>query len=222
MKYLNIIKKIELDKVRKKNKHRHKNKFTLQAFCIENWLLILALSLFAISIIILFLYEDSLWPFVFLISSYLIIYFVQILFIYKSIKKEIKWFRLPFNRAININIKSSYCSDKKYFKELLLLDVLQLKFGYLELNNEYEYFKKRIHLVIGSLDKLGILPGVIATIGVLPKTIEAFGTSWISIFSYAYMILMIISLYFYNIIVKYERILSLTKLAIESKENKTK
>lgn len=140
---------------------------------------------------------------------------------YKSIKQERRLFRLPFNRAINLNVKSVYCSDKKYLKQLILLDVSELKFGYLELNSEYEYFKKRINLVIGPIDKLGILPGLIATVGVLPNTIEAFGINyWVSIFSYAYIGLIIFSLFFYDTVAKYERMLSLTKFVIESKLDK--
>lgn len=230
MKYLNIIKKIEIDQIRKKRKNAKKTKrvknvdknlYFIFNLLIENKLVAVALFSFLFSIVMFLLKPNSFWGFGLFIFSYLIIYFLQIRYLYRGLKKEYKWFGLPFNRAINVNIKSAYCSDKKYLDSLLSLDIQALKFGYMELNSEYEYFKKRIHLVIGPLDKLGILPGLIASVGVLPKTIEIFGTNWISIFTYAYMILMVISLVFYNSIARYERMLSLTKLAIECKSNKT-
>lgn len=219
MKYINIIKKIEIERTRKKKNHSHK--FSIKKFLFNNILLIIAISLFICSIFALIFFGKSLWAFVFLLSSYYLIYFIiSISFLYKSIRKELKWYHLPFNRAININVKKNYYNDKKSLNELFLLDIQQLKFGYLELNHEYLFLQKRIHLLIGPLDKLGILPGFLATLGVLPDTIETFGTNLISIFSYSYIGMMFISVFFYNIIFEYERMLALTKFVIECKEKK--
>ena len=218
MKYLNIIKKIEIDGVRKKKKS--KIKFMSKEWIIRHWWLIFVVAIYSFSLVFFIFSKNYLWACISLIFTYLFIgCYASIT--YKSIKQEKRLFRLPFNRAINLNIKSVYCSDKKYLKQLILLDVSELKFGYLELNSEYEYFKKRINLVIGPIDKLGILPGLIATVGVLPNTIEAFGINyWVSIFSYAYIGLIIFSLFFYDTVAKYERMLSLTKFVIESKLDK--
>lgn len=218
MKYLNIIKKIEIDSVRKKKKS--KENFMSKKWIIRYWWLIFVVAIYSFSLVFFIFSKNYLWACISLIFTYLLIgCYASIT--YKSIKQEKRLFRLPFNRAINLNVKSVYCSDKKYLKQLILLDVSELKFGYLELNSEYEYFKKRINLVIGPIDKLGILPGLIATIGVLPNTIDTFGINyWVSIFSYAYIGLIIFSLFFYDTAAKYERMLSLTKFVIESKLDK--
>ena len=170
MKYLNIIKKIEIDSVRKKKKS--KKNFMSKKWIIRYWWLIFVVILYCSSLVFFIFSKNYIWAYILL-------------------------------------------------KQLILLDVSELKFGYLELNSEYEYFKKRINLVIGPIDKLGILPGLIATVGVLPNTIEAFGINyWVSIFSYAYIGLIIFSLFFYDTAAKYERMLSLTKFVIESKLDK--
>ena len=218
MKYLNIIKKIEIDSVRKKKKS--KENFMSKKWIIRYWWLIFVVILYCSSLVFFIFSKNYIWAYILLISIYLLIG-CSLSFTYKIIKREKRLFDLPFNRTINFNIKSTYCSDKKYLKQLISLDVSELKFGYLELNSEYEYFKKRINLFIGPVDKLGVLPGLIATIGVLPNTIDTFGINyWVSIFSYAYIGLIIFSLFFYDTVAKYERMLSLTKFVIESKLDK--
>lgn len=117
-------------------------------------------------------------------------------------------------------MKGNYVIDKKYLKALISLDIEQLKFGYLELNHAYECLKRRISLVLGPLDKLGVFPGIISLLGLLPQ-VKALSWQWIEVIPYSYGGLMILGLFFYNDLDKYERMLALIKLAIERKEKET-
>lgn len=72
-----------------------------------------------------------------------------------------------------------------------------------------------MNLMIGPIDKLGILPGIVATITALTKIPENY--NWISAIAYGYMILSFLSLFFYQLIMRYERMIALTELALESK-----
>lgn len=222
MKLLSILKKIELEIYYKKNKR--KLKFNLKAikslFTIQNLSFIIAIILYVTAIIISIKDKDSIFPFWLFLISLLLIYFKYSQFIYRSLKKNIKSFILPMNYSINLNVKGNYVIDKKYLKALISLDIEQLKFGYLELNHEYECLKRRISLVLGPLNKLGIFPGIISLLGLLPQ-VKALSWQWIEVFPYSYGGLMILGLSFYNDLDKYERMLALLKFAIERKEKET-
>ncbi|OCF97909.1 hypothetical protein A9G08_08805 [Gilliamella sp. wkB195] len=222
MKLLSILKKIELEIYYKKNKR--KLKFNLKAikslFTIQNLSFIIAIILYVTAIIISIKDKDSIFPFWLFLISLLLIYFKYSQFIYRSLKKNIKSFILPMNYSINLNVKGNYVIDKKYLKALISLDIEQLKFGYLELNHEYECLKRRISLVLGPLNKLGIFPGIISLLGLLPQ-VKELSWQWIEVIPYSYGGLMILGLFFYNDLDKYERMLALLKFAIERKEKET-
>ncbi|QYN42003.1 hypothetical protein [Gilliamella sp. ESL0443] len=222
MKLLSILKKIELEIYYKKNKRNLK--FNLKAikslFTIQNLSFIIAIILYVTAIIISIKDKDSIFPFWLFLISLLLIYFKYSQFIYRSLKKNIKSFILPMNYSINLNVKGNYVIDKKYLKALISLDIEQLKFGYLELNHEYECLKRRISLVLGPLNKLGIFPGIISLLGLLPQ-VKELSWQWIEVIPYSYGGLMILGLFFYNDLDKYERMLALLKFAIERKEKET-
>lgn len=224
MKLLNILKKIELENYYKKNKRKPKLKLNLKqrtlSFIIQYLSLVIAIILYVVAIIISLIDKDSLSPFWLLLISLLLIHFNYSQFIYKSLKKDIKSFTLPINHSINLNVKGNYVIDKKYLKALISLDIEQLKFGYLELNHSYECLKRRISLVFGPLDKLGVFPGIISLLGLLPQ-VKALSWQWIEVIPYSYGGLMILGLFFYNDLDKYERMLALIKLTIERKEKET-
>jgi hypothetical protein len=218
---IKYIKKIELENYCKKNKRKPKLKLNLKqitlSFILQHLSLVIAITLYVIAIIISLINKDSFFPFWLLLISILLIHFNFFQFIYRNFKKDIKIFTLPVNHSINLNVKGNYVIDKKYLKALISLDMEQLKFGYLELNHEYECLKRRISLVLGPLDKLGIFPGIISLLGLLPQ-VKALSWQWIEVIPYSYGGLMILSLFFYNDLDKYERMLALIKLAIERKE----
>lgn len=222
MKLLNILKKIELENYyrKKKRKQFFNLKKIILSFIIQNISSIIAIILYVIAIVWTLNKKTSMLPFWLLLISILLIHINFLQIIYRSLKKDIKWFFLPINQFINSNIKSNYVIDKKYLKALESLDIKQLKFGYSELNHEYECLKRRINLVFGPLDKLGIFPGLVSLIGLLPQ-VKEFSWQWIQIIPYSYVGLMILSLFFYNALDKHERMLVLIRLAIERKEKAT-
>ncbi|CAX61475.1 uncharacterized protein EbC_39440 [Erwinia billingiae Eb661] len=102
-----------------------------------------------------------------------------------------------------------------HFPALKELTREELELGLLEIKNERALLEKRMNIMIGPIDKLGILPGIVATITAMTKIPESY--SWVSAIAYGYMGLSIFSLFFYQLIMRYERMIALTELALESK-----
>lgn len=75
-----------------------------------------------------------------------------------------------------------------------------------------EFLNKRITLLVGPIDKMGVLPGIISMIITISKPVG--GYDWVMGLAYGYIALIIISLSFFNLLVKYDRMIALTELAL--------
>ncbi|HHB3385511.1 MULTISPECIES: hypothetical protein [Providencia] len=159
---------------------------------------------------------------VFLCAALLILIFVYLSFIvapffllYKNRSKIRNSFFLPLNSAINLNIKSEALIDQKYIQKLASLEKVELELGLMEIKHEKNFLEKRMLLIIGPIDKLGILPGIIsafATVTTLDST-----NGWLIGATYGYMVLVISALFFYELIMRYNRMIELTELVISKK-----
>lgn len=54
--------------------------------------------------------------------------------------------------------------DMKYIARLQSKPVAMLELVYLEVKSEREYFEKRISILIGAIDKIGLVPGLLAAV----------------------------------------------------------
>lgn len=225
MKYLNILKKIEIEEKRRDDaKLKRYKSSTFSKLKKYFWRISVVLALSSIICSLIFynceLVKDSLikyLPFLFLILSYFFMIGFMFIDVIRSKSKFKRHLLLPFCSSINSNVKSSYLIDRKYIDDLLKLDLQVLELGNIEIKNERIFLEKRIGLMIGALDKLGILPGLLSTLAVLPN----FGFNWISSIAYAYIGLVAISFKFYPIMMRYERMIELTELAIKIKNKQS-
>jgi len=217
IKYINILKSIEIaEKRRKVQTGNYKND-------IRYLLLIAIVSFLAVAMAIMYYFTKEnffkLTGLLLILLDYLIIPIMQIHGIYKYRYKIKRSILLPFNEAINQNIKTELFIDKMHLPSLTNLTSDELKLGLLEIKHERNFLEKRLLLLIGPIDKLGILPGIVATVAALTKIPE--NHSWISAIAYGYMGLTFFSLFFYHLIIRYERMMALTELAIEIKQKET-
>ncbi|MEI7143951.1 hypothetical protein ABRQ09_09700 [Pectobacterium brasiliense] len=213
IRFINILKLIELEEKRANKKESNSN--------LEFVAFILIIVLVTISIILALLshafeYKNLLsLSLILLMSTYFIFIITPFIFIYKNRNKIKKSFTLPFNSAINQNIKKDFIIDQHYLKELIALDKKELELGLMEIKHERNFLEKRTLLITGPIDKLGILPGVISTLVATTKLSDP--NSWLMGISYGYIALIVLSLFFYQIMMRYDRMIALTELAILKK-----
>lgn len=214
IKYLNIIKSIEIAEIKSKKKNNRNEKYISNA-------LFLSLGIVVVSLILLVINLRLECDWVKLISllllalSQLVIIFAPCIEIYKNRKKIKKTFQMPFNYAININVKKETIIDEKFLPKLISLDKKELELGLMEIKHERNFLEKRILIITGPIEKLGMLPSIISTLVALYKITEPY--NWVSALAYGYIGLIIISLMFHQMLMRYDRMISLTKLALEKK-----
>lgn len=212
IRYLNILKRIEIEEKRKKKTKKDKKQFkfliimsmlTLLSFLMMFWakhksnekILIVALSI--------------------LIFVYLLFIIAPFFLAYKNRSKIRNGFFLPFNSAINLNIKSEALIDQKHVQKLASLDKVELELGLMEIKHEKNFLEKRMLLIIGPIDKLGILPGIMSAFATVTTLSSENG--WLIGATYGYMALVISALFFYQLIMRYNRMITLTELVISKK-----
>lgn len=215
MRYLNILKSIEIaERRRKSHKKTYKRDFRFL-------LIISALSFLSVTMAFLYYLTKVVWLGLAGLSLLLLLYLtipaIQIYRAYRYRSKIKRSFLLPLCESLNLNVKTELSVDGMFFPLLKELTTEELQLGLLEIKNEREFLEKRMNLLIGPIDKLGILPGIVATITALTRIPENY--NWISAIAYGYMVLSFLSLFFYQLIMRYERMIALTELALESKSS---
>ncbi|VTQ67607.1 Uncharacterised protein [Campylobacter jejuni] len=212
MRYLNILKSIEIAERRKSHKKTYKRDFRFL-------LIISALGFLSVAMAFLYYLTKVAWLGLAGLSLLLLIYLtfpaIQIYRAYRYRSKIKRSILLPLCESLNLNVKAELSVDAMFFPLLKELTTEELQLGLLEIKNERVFLEKRMNLLIGPIDKLGVLPGIVATITALTKIPENY--NWISAIAYGYMVLSFLSLFFYQLIMRYERMIALTELALESK-----
>ncbi|MGA5656814.1 hypothetical protein [Rahnella contaminans] len=217
-KYLNILKLIEIEEKRKRvKKEKHDS---------DVFILLLCIVLVAISVTLAFIYHITkndwikLSSIVLLLLAYITLPVMNAYKIYSHRAKIKRSFALPFRDSVDLNIKSEFFIDGKYLPYLTKLKNEELRLGILEVKHERTCLEKRMTLMIGPIDKFGILPGVVATIATLIKIPGAY--NWVTAIAYGYIGLTFISIFFYQLIMRYDRMIALTELALEIKSEASK
>lgn len=152
----------------------------------------------------------------FLLFSYLAIMiqpFHSVWIFRKSIFRSIK---NPFSVILN-NSKIIASADNVLVEKLLDRPIEHLSFLRLELKAEKNALLKRISLVIGAIEKIGLLPGILAllvTLGRLGKS----QPEWVYILAYVTPVFYVFGIVMHSLISRIERINMLIEYAIELKK----
>ena len=160
--------------------------------------------------------------------SYLAMFFYPLLgvLLYRhSLKKAIT---APFANLLELNVKTLMQVEARYLPEMAALSRETLKLGALELKSERDSLEKRTHMVTGALEKVGILPGLLALIVALSSLDEmlvrvgiAERTEWLLAIAATNTFFFVMCCYVQFMIVRYERMIALTELAVDCKDRQT-
>ncbi|MDF7679944.1 hypothetical protein PT300_04670 [Enterobacteriaceae bacterium ESL0689] len=155
---------------------------------------------------------------VLIFASYVLLFLMPAVKVYDE-RKAIKYFfTMPLSSSVEQNIKSESMIDNDFLPEFILLGKDTLELGLMEVKHEREFLSKRIALLIGPVDKLGILPGIISMAIAISKQAGVY--NWLMGLASGYIVLIIISLIFFDILFKYDRIIALTELALSRCKSK--
>lgn len=158
-----------------------------------SWLGYLSIILLALSYMVILLY-----PFV---GAWL--YRVKLKAIYRA----------PFAHLLSLNVENPMQVDGLYLPQLNNLARTTLQLGVVELKNERNSFERRMSLLAGSIEKLGILPGLLALFATLPKL--GAQPDWVYAIAYANIPLFLFSILVHTSLIRYDRMIALTELAIQ-------
>lgn len=144
--------------------------------------------------------------------SYVLLLLAPFVKMYEHRKSIKHFFSLPLSSSVEQNIVDESKIDEQFLPRFISLGKETLEFGLMEVKHEREFLNKRIALLIGPVDKIGILPGVVSMLITIAKPLG--DNDWIMGIAYGYIGLVILSLSFFNLLVKYDRIIALTEIAL--------
>lgn len=163
------------------------------------------------------------WGSLFLSYVALLFYPVIGVVLYRDSLRKV--LRAPFSSLVELNVKSVMQIDAQHLTALRMLSIETLKLGVLELKNERASFEKRTYMVAGALDKVGIFPGLLALAVGISSMVKLFdGTGltihveWIFILAVANVFFFMLSGYVQMMLMKYDRMIAVTELAIDFKK----
>ena len=123
----------------------------------------------------------------------------------------------PFSKLL-MNSKFNANNDLVFITDLLEKKLEHLKFLKLELDAEKNAFSKRISLMVGALERIGLLPGVFGILVIIGE----FGTEqsdWAYALAYATPILYLAGVGMHLLVSRLDRITQLVGYAIDMKES---
>ncbi len=160
--------------------------------------------------------------------SYLAMFFYPLLgvLLYRDSLKKV--FTAPFANLLELNVKTLMQVEARYLPQLAALSRETLKLGALELKSERDSLEKRTHMVTGALEKVGILPGLLALVVALSSLdtmLVSVGITehmeWLLAIAAINTFFFVMCCYVQFIIVRYERMIALTELAVDCKDRQT-
>ena len=116
------------------------------------------------------------------------------------------------------NAKKNNRADTIFVKYLISRDNSALEIALIEMKAERAAFEKRVACIIGVIDKVGLLPGIVAIFVSLPK-IKTIDIDWVLAIAYATPFLYFMGLFAHFLMSKMDRHISLIKYVLEEKKH---
>lgn len=107
--------------------------------------------------------------------------------------------------------------DSLLLPHLLRRSTEHLELLLLELKAEREFFERRLSLVVGAIEKVGLAPGLLAA-GISLSNIKADQPEWVSALAYATPILYVFGVGAHFLLMRLDRFVKLTELAVGRKK----
>lgn len=132
-----------------------------------------------------------------------------------GIHREAIWKALknPFMLLLD-NARLTMTADMTHFQKLQRKALPALELVHLEVKNERDFFVKRIGVIVGAIDKLGLIPGLLAAVISISKIQTGNSDSWILALAYATPALYVAGAGAHYLSMRLDRMTNLLELAI--------
>jgi hypothetical protein len=127
-----------------------------------------------------------------------------------------KIWQLPFTSMMTSNIQVPLEVDSKHFERLCALPRIELDMGLLALKYEGNFMEKRIAWIIGAIDKVGVIPGIVAVLVGIHKLDVL--SPWAASIAYANVGLFALGAFANVYVLRYQRMIALCEKALEHQE----
>lgn len=211
---INKISQDEIEFMKKKTKNKYQSMVWKFGIGLP---LIAAILFFIVSHICK--YQGIFWiGFICLAISYISIIFNMLLEMYTEFGLIKKTFKDPFSLIVE-NAQRHALTDMVSYHNLKKFTLNELRYFNSQLCSERDAFSRRIALIIGSIEKIGLFPGILAMIVMMNKEPNQ-QIPWIISIAVGICILSFLSVGFLFSINRLERIIKLIELSIENKQEK--
>lgn len=130
----------------------------------------------------------------------------------------VKGIRHPFGILLK-NAADTGAVDLRYFPRLSARSLNLLEFAHLEVRAEREYFERRVSLVVGAIDKLGVAPGLLAAFLSLHQLRGIGFEWWVLSLAYATPVLYLFAVMAHYLLMRLDRMVRLLELVITHKKD---
>lgn len=118
------------------------------------------------------------------------------------------------------NASATAAVDARVMPRLVRYPVEDLELLLLEVKAEKEFYERRISLVVGAIEKIGLGPGLLAA-GVSLSNLKSDQPEWISALAYATPILYLFGMAAHFFLMRLDRLVKVVELAVSRKKSLT-
>lgn len=122
----------------------------------------------------------------------------------------------PFGALLD-NAAETALVDAKYFTKLKNKPLNTIELVSIELKEEQKFFERRIMLIVGAIEKLGLFPGLLAAFLAITQ-LPGSSNQWVIALAYATPVLYLFGAYAHFTAMRLSRLNALLELVIEEKK----
>ncbi len=122
----------------------------------------------------------------------------------------------PFELLLG-NASTTASVDSLLIPKLLRSPIEDIELLALELKAEKEFFERRLSLVVGSIEKIGLAPGLLAA-GISLSNIKSIQSEWVVALAYATPLLYLFGASGHFLLMRLDRMVKVTELALARKK----
>ncbi|TMP41296.1 hypothetical protein CWB96_17900 [Pseudoalteromonas citrea] len=227
---MNKAKRVELLRLfsaasRFESRLKTKSREDTESFITKNYHWLFLVSPFAVSVILAFIAKSGSGDnhlraaaLILLLVAYFAAVIQPFLMIWIHRQDFINSVRSPMSLLMK-NIERNTLVDSRLLSRLRDLPIGTLDIVLLELRSEKEFFEKRIALVVGTIEKFGLIPGIFAVLVAL-SNVKADKFLWLDALAYAVLFLYGFGVAAHHLAMRLERYSKVVELVLESKKPK--
>ncbi|MFM5202045.1 hypothetical protein ACET99_17215 [Aeromonas caviae] len=155
---------------------------------------------------------------IFLSASYFGTMLQHLLILFSNWQDFINVLSKPFSLIIH-NTKVTVRYDAPLYKALMYFSMQELKYISNRMKTERNTLNSKMSLLIGGIDKIGIFPGLVATLISINQIGSSGASSWAQPIAYASIILYTFGFLFHNAIIRADEKIQLIDFIIDVKSS---